>query len=55
MSKKLVAYFSASGVTKRYAEKIAKLTGADIFVFLHESAISQKNQQRIFTNQIACI
>ena len=31
MSKKLVAYFSASGVTKRYAEKIAKLTGADVF------------------------
>ena len=31
MSKKLVAYFSASGVTKRYAEKIAKITGADVF------------------------
>lgn len=31
MSKKLVAYFSASGVTKRYAEKIAKLTGAEVF------------------------
>lgn len=31
MSKKLTAYFSASGVTKRYAEKIAKLTGSDLF------------------------
>lgn len=31
MSKKLVAYFSASGVTKRYAEKIAKISGADVF------------------------
>lgn len=31
MSKKLVAYFSASGVTKGYAEKIAKSTGADLF------------------------
>ncbi len=31
MSKKLVAYFSASGVTKRYAEKMAKVTGADLF------------------------
>ncbi len=31
MSKKLTAYFSASGVTKRYAEKIAKATGADLF------------------------
>lgn len=31
MSKKLVAYFSASGVTKRYAEKISNITGADLF------------------------
>lgn len=31
MSKKLAAYFSASGVTKRYAEKIAKVSGADLF------------------------
>lgn len=31
MSKKLVTYFSASGVTKRYAEKVSKVTGADLF------------------------
>lgn len=31
MSKKLVAYFSASGVTKRVAEKLAKQEGADLF------------------------
>lgn len=31
MSKKLVAYFSASGMTKRYAEKLANVTGADLF------------------------
>ena len=31
MSKKVVAYFSASGVTKRYAEKLAQVTGADLF------------------------
>ena len=31
MSKKLVAYFSASGVTKGVAEKIAKIVDADIF------------------------
>ena len=31
MSKKLVAYSSASGVTKRYAEKLANVTGADLF------------------------
>lgn len=31
MSKILVAYFSASGVTKALAERLAKLKGADIF------------------------
>lgn len=31
MSKKLVAYFSASGVTRRYAERLAKAAGADLF------------------------
>ena len=31
MSKKLVAYFSTSGVTKRYAEKLANATSADLF------------------------
>ena len=31
MSKKLVAYFSASGTTKRAAEYLAKAEGADLF------------------------
>lgn len=31
MSKKLVAYFSASGVTKSVAEKLAKAAEADLF------------------------
>ena len=31
MSKKLVAYFSASGITKAVAERLAKATGADLF------------------------
>ena len=31
MSKKLVAYFSASGVTKSVAEELAKAVGADLF------------------------
>ena len=31
MSKKLVAYFSASGVTKKVAERLAKAAGADLF------------------------
>ena len=31
MSKILVAYFSASGVTKKVAEELAQLEGADLF------------------------
>ena len=31
MEKTLVAYFSASGVTKRVAEKLAQVAGADLF------------------------
>lgn len=31
MSEKLVAYFSATGTTKKAAEKLAEKTGADIF------------------------
>ena len=31
MSKKLVAYFSASSTTKKVAERLAKATGADLF------------------------
>ena len=31
MSKKLVAYFSATGITKKAALKLAELAGADVF------------------------
>lgn len=31
MNKKLIAYFSATGVTRKLAEKLAEVTGADIF------------------------
>ncbi|MBS5737799.1 MAG: NAD(P)H-dependent oxidoreductase [Clostridiales bacterium] len=31
MSKKLVAYFSASGITQKAAERIAKISGSDLF------------------------
>lgn len=31
MSKKLVAYFSASGTTKKAAERLTKAAGADLF------------------------
>lgn len=36
MSKTLVAYFSASGVTKKVAENLAKSAGADIFEIVPE-------------------
>ncbi len=31
MSRKLVAYFSASGVTAKVAEVLAELAGADVY------------------------
>ena len=31
MSKKLVAYFSAGGTTKKAAEMVAKAAGADLY------------------------
>ena len=31
MAKKLVAYFSASGVTAKMAKALAEVTGADLF------------------------
>ena len=34
--KKLVAYFSASGVTKKVAQKIASAAGADLFEIVPE-------------------
>ncbi len=36
MSKKLVAYFSASGVTRRAAEALAEAAGADLFEIVPE-------------------
>lgn len=36
MSKKLVAYFSASGVTKRLATNLAEVAGADLFEIVPE-------------------
>lgn len=37
MSKKLVAYFSATGVTKSAAERLAAASGADIFRIVPET------------------
>lgn len=36
MAKKLVAYFSASGVTKRLATNLAEVAGADLFEIVPE-------------------
>lgn len=36
MSKKLVAYFSASGVTKKLAAELAKLEQRDLFEIVPE-------------------
>lgn len=36
MKKVLIAYFSASGVTKKVAEKMAEATGADLFRIVPE-------------------
>ena len=41
MSKKLVAYFSASGVTKSAAERLAKASGADLFEIKPEQPYSK--------------
>ena len=43
MSKSLVAYFSASGVTKRVAEKLAKETGADLFELQAETPYTNED------------
>jgi len=43
MSKKLVAYFSASGVTKRAAEKIAAEQGADLYEIKPAVAYTSKD------------
>ena len=49
MEKKLVAYFSASGVTKKVAEEIAEIEQADLFDHtgdsLHESGSGLERQK----------
>ena len=41
MSKVLVAYFSASGVTAKAAEKLAKAAGADLFEIVPEQVYTK--------------
>ena len=48
MSKKLVAYFSASGVTAKVAETLAEAIGADICAGSGTTAIAAINTERRF-------
>lgn len=48
MSRKLVAYFSASGVTAKVAEKLAEAIGADIYEI--EPAVPYKKNDLDWTN-----
>ena len=41
MSKKLVAYFSASGTTKKAAEMVAKAAGADLYEIKPKTAYTK--------------
>lgn len=43
MSKSLVAYFSASGVTKRLAERLASATGSDIYEIVPEDPYTDED------------
>lgn len=43
MSKKLVAYFSASGVTKKVAEKMAAAANADVFEIVPQQPYTDKD------------
>lgn len=62
MSKKLVAYFSASGVTAKLAEKLADAIGADVFAIEPEVRYSdadldwrnKKSRSSVEMNNPAC-
>lgn len=43
MSKKLVAYFSAEGTTKKVAEQLAEATGADLYEIKPEVAYTKED------------
>ena len=46
MSKKLVAYFSASGVTAKLAETLAESIGADMFEIVPEVPYTKADLNR---------
>ena len=49
MGKKLVAYFSASGITAKTAKKVAEIAGADLFEI--KPAVPYTNADLDWTNQ----
>ena len=50
MSKVLVSYFSASGVTKRKAEDLAKEVNGDLFEIVPKEIYTDEHIKTIFTN-----
>ena len=55
MSKRLVAYFSASGVTAKVAENLADAIGADIFEIQPEVPFAMKSLRVRLLSTIASI
>lgn len=51
MGRKLVAYFSASGITKKLAEKLAKVVEGDIFEIVPEKPYTEADLR--WTNPLA--
>lgn len=45
MSKKLVAYFSASGTTKRTAELVAEAAGADLYEITPKTPYNKRRSE----------
>lgn len=47
MTKKLVAYFSASGTTARAAEKLAKEAGAELYEIRHAQPYGMREMSTV--------
>ena len=53
MSKKLVAYFSASGITRNVAKMIAEAAGADLYEITPKEAYTKADLNWMDRNQEA--
>lgn len=47
MSKKLAAYFSATGITARVAENLADSVGADLFAIIPTTGYTEEDLDRM--------